>query len=94
VKVEELQEVDLTPKEFAYLLNSFTLGSVRQAILYPDDRAPFPVDNYRYRMCQSEATRKAWPLVKKLMSPSSFVERVDRTIREIEGQNKTLANPS
>ena len=79
---EELDQAGLTPQEFAYLLNSFTLGGIRDRQLYPILRAPFGVDSYRYRMCKSKETRKAWPLVRKLMNPSDFVERVDLTIRK------------
>jgi hypothetical protein len=78
---EELDQAGLTPQEFAYLLNSFTLGGTWDRILHPSLRTPFGVDTYRYRMCKSKETRKAWPLVKKLMNPSDFVDRVDLTIR-------------
>lgn len=78
---EELDRAGLTPQEFAYLLNSFTLGATWDRILHPNLRTPFGVDSYRYRMCKSKETRKAWPLVKKLMNPSVFVDRIDLTIR-------------
>lgn len=81
---EDLEQAGLTPQEFAYLLNSFTLGATWDRILHPNVRTPFGVDNYRYRMCESKETRKAWPLVKKLMNPSDFVDRVDLTIKRIE----------
>lgn len=83
---EDLDEVGVTPQEFAYLLNSFTLGGTWHRILHPNRRTPFGVDHYRSRMCESSATRKAWPLVKKMMNPSEFVESIDSTIRKIEGK--------
>ncbi len=85
ISKEELDHVGLAPQEFAYLLNSFTLGSAWDRILHPNLRTPFGVDSYRYRMCKSRDFRKAWPLVKRLMNPSDFVARVDLTIMQLEG---------
>lgn len=79
---EELDQAGLTPKEFAYLLNNLTLGGIRDRIHHPNLRTPFGAGSYRYRMCKSKETRKAWPLVRRLMNPSAFVDRVDLTIRK------------
>lgn len=92
VAKEELDEAGVTPPELAYLLNSFTLGSVRQDILAPTVRDAFSAGNYRYCMCQSKATRNAWPLVKRLMNPSPFIERIDRTIENIERDGANTAS--
>jgi hypothetical protein len=81
---ENLNKAGIDGPEFAYLLNSFTLASVRQDILRPKIRSVFPRESYRYQMCLSKDTRKAWPLIKKLMNPSPFVDRIDRTIKSIE----------
>lgn len=87
---EELDQAGITPHELAYLLNNFTLGGTSDRILGRNLRIPFGVDSYRYRMCKSKETRKAWPLVKKLMNPSDFVDRIDLTIREqIEQEEST-----
>ena len=84
IKKEELDQAGLTAEELSYLLNSFTLGGIRDKVLYPKLRTAFEIDSYRYRMCTSKETRRAWPLVKKLMNPSNFVARVDLTIERIE----------
>jgi hypothetical protein len=81
---EDLERVEIEPRDFAYLLNSFTLGSIRQSILSRWKQSAFPPGDYRYQMCLAKETRRAWPLVKKLMNPSAFVARIDRTIEEIE----------
>lgn len=81
---EDLDQAGVTPHEFAYLLNSFTLGGTWHRILHPNCRTPFGVDHYRYRMCESEATRRAWPLIRKMMNPNEFVESIDATIKAIE----------
>ena len=95
---DELDQAGLTPQEFAYLLNSFTLGDIQDRVLHPNLRIPFGVktETYRYRMCKSKETRKAWPMIKKLMNPSAFVDRIDLTIRsqeeeEARGYNKDSA---
>ncbi len=84
VSPSDLEEAGITPQEFAYLVNSFTLGSVWHRIIAPGIKTTYGIDHYRYRMCQAESVRKAWPLVKKLMNPSDFVERIDKTIADIE----------
>jgi hypothetical protein len=86
LSVEDLKAAGIEPCEFAYLLNSFTLGSIRQRILSRWDRRAFPSGDYRYQMCLAKETRRAWPLVKKLMNPGAFVDRIDRTIEKIEKQ--------
>jgi hypothetical protein len=95
---EDLDQAGLTPQEFAYLLNSFTLGGTWDRILHPNLRTPFGVDSYRYRMCKSKQTRRAWPLVKKLLNPSDFVARVELTIKQIEeeerGSGRSIAQQS
>ena len=83
---EDLDAAGITSHEFAYLLNSFTLGGTWHRILHPKLKTPFGVDHYRYRMCKSEATRRAWPLVRMLMYRSPFVEQVDLTIKQIEAE--------
>lgn len=50
--VEDLAAVGLTPQEFAYLLNSFTLGATWDQLLNPNLRTPFAVGNYRHE-CSS-----------------------------------------
>jgi hypothetical protein len=49
-------------------------------------------------MCKSKQTRRAWPLVKKLLNPSDFVARVELTIKQIEeeerGSGRSIAQQS
>lgn len=84
LSINELEEIDVTAEEFAYLLNSFTIGGVWHRILDKGVTSPFAPGSYRHTMCLSPHTRKAWPLIRKMMNPSEFVNRVDRTITLIE----------
>jgi hypothetical protein len=81
---KDLEEAGITPQEFAYLLTSFTCGGVWHQIAPPSVKTDYEIDEYRSRMCESEPTRKAWPLVRRLMNTSTFVTLVDSAIRRIE----------
>ena len=84
VSVEEIREAGLEPQEFAYLVNSFTLGSVWHQIITPKIKTAYGIDEYRTRMCRSKEFRRAWPVVKKLLNPTEFVDRIDATVETFE----------
>ena len=52
---------------------------------------PFPQDSLRYWMCASEATRKAWPLLKSFFVESlTYMSRIEETIKLLErGQRQS-----
>lgn len=80
---ELLRELGITATEFAYLLNSFTAGSVyyhtsneneRERILQPN--------SYRWIMCKSQAVKKAWPALKLLLAQGEYRDKLERIINE------------
>lgn len=81
---EEIREAGLEPQEFAYLVNSFTLGSVWHQIITPKIKTEYGIDEYRTRMCRSKEFRRAWPVVKKLLNPTDFVDLIDATVKTFE----------
>ena len=78
----DLAAHDITAQELSYLVASFTAGRIYHEARKAHIRTPFDPDSERYRhlMCRSESTRKAWPLVKRMMNHSSFVDRIQATI--------------
>ena len=84
----DLKKAGLTAEEFAYLISSFTAGSTYYRLAVPDDKKAFAPDSYRYNMFLSERTRKAWPLVRKLLMPSNYRDKLDATMRLIS-KNKS-----
>ena len=83
----ELEEAGVTPEEFAYLLASFTAGGIYHKLNKEQEHVPFDEHSngaYRFHMCKSEKTRKAWRILKRIMSNSSYTSRIDATIRFIE----------
>jgi len=82
----QLAEAGVTAEELAYLAASFSAGRIYHEARKGHIRIPFDEKNesYRYRMCASEHTRKAWKLIKLMMNESSFVDRIQATINEIE----------
>ena len=78
-----LEEHGITPQEFAYLLNSFTAGSLfyntankkkKDVILKPN--------SYRWIMCKSPSVRKAWPAIKILLAPGEYRDKLEKIIYE------------
>lgn len=87
LSTKDLKEVDVTAEEFGYLLNSFTIGGVWHRILDKGVASPFTPGSYRHTMCLSPDTRKAWPVIKRMLNPGEYIDRVDRTISLIEKKN-------
>lgn len=76
-----LKECDLTPAEFAYLLNSFTTGSIFYNTAIDEKKKTILKPNsYRWIMCKSEATKKAWPAVKMLLVENEYRDELERII--------------
>lgn len=76
-----LKSVGIDSHEFAYLVNSFTAGSLffntaeektREKILRKG--------SYRWMMCKSPATKKAWPAIKILLAPGEYRDRLEAII--------------
>jgi len=78
---KEMNEADIEPKELAYLLSSFTAGEIYHGTKAQKKMKTFEVGSYRYRMCKSEATRKAWPIIKRMMNPSIYRNKITATIK-------------
>lgn len=84
IKPEELEEIGVTSEEFAYLVESFAVGWIRHYSMTPTDSAPWVEGSYRFNMLSSEATRKAWPLIKRMMGPGKYCEKVEATLKVCE----------
>jgi len=89
INEDELIKYGVSSKEFAYLLNNFTMGSTYHIILKTKDRI-FKKGSYRYNMCISEATRNVWPLLKRMLEPSQYRDRIEATIKMYESRLKNL----
>lgn len=80
---EELREHNVTIEEFCYLLASFTLTCLEpRAFQTPEQKVL--ITEYRRRMLECESTRRAWPLIKRMMSSSPCTSKIDKVIAEIE----------
>jgi hypothetical protein len=90
---QELAAHDIAANELAYVVASFTAGRIYHEARKRHITAPFDQhsERYRYQMCISAKTRKAWPLVKRMMNQSSFVERIEATIRQAEEAERAAA---
>jgi hypothetical protein len=88
VSLQELEQSGITSNEIAYLLSSFTAGRLYYSSNDGGTVSPFEVGSYRYNMLSSHRTRKAWPIIKKLMEPGKYRDKIDITIKEIEQENK------
>jgi len=89
IKPEELQEIGVTPEEFAYLVASFTVGWIHHYSMTPGDTDPWVEGSYRYNMFSSEPTRKAWPLIRRMMGPDKYCDKVEVTLKVYEKASYT-----
>jgi len=84
ISSQELEVAQVSGREVAYLLSSFTAGRM----YYSADKArsvkPFERESYRYSMLKSPQTRRAWPIIRKMMEPDSYRDKIDITIQMIE----------
>ena len=84
IEKDELDAAGLTSEDLCYLLKSFTAGGLYYKITCPKDTSAFSKskypDSYRYRMCELASTRRAWPILEKLMSDSNYKKRISETV--------------
>jgi hypothetical protein len=84
ISPDELKKINITQEEFVYLVTSFTVGGIYHRALDSTSVEAFPEDTYRGRMCACKDVRNAWPLVRRLMNPSNFTLRIEKTIAKAE----------
>ncbi|MGA9769376.1 MAG: hypothetical protein WBV94_10065 [Blastocatellia bacterium] len=90
IKEDDLTQANITTEEFAYLLTSFTAGAIYYRTLLNANDDPFEEGSYRYIMCSQSSTRKAWPIIRKMMSNHVFRKKMDKTIAIIEETEKEV----
>ena len=92
IRPEDLRDAGVTAEEFAYLAANFLAGALFYEATDPHGRGePFDETMYRYKLLAQPETRKAWPLVRKLMDRTSYTRRIDATIDLIE--RRSAATP-
>lgn len=84
ISLEQMQECGVNEQEFAYLLASFTAGGIGARARDEKSKTPFPPGSYRRTMLEAEHTRKAWPLIRVMMSDTPYRRRIEATIALIE----------
>lgn len=86
ITLEQLEEVGITPEEFAYLAANFSAGHIFHTGVDPNDKGFLVRDGYRYTMLKSPATRKAWPVLKRMIAPGKYRDKIEATIKAIEAE--------
>lgn len=84
VTLEMLNDVGVTPDEFAYLVANFSAGYIHHFGVTPNSSAAADPSSYRYNLLKSESTRKVWPLIKLMMGSGKYIEMIEATIAVIE----------
>lgn len=84
VTEDELSNCGVDAEELAYLIASFEAAS--HYYRYIDNRViPFPRESIRFRMCASEHTRRAWPVVRRFLpADTTYFERIEATMAQCE----------
>ncbi|VAW65480.1 hypothetical protein MNBD_GAMMA08-2510 [hydrothermal vent metagenome] len=89
ISEHELKEAGVTANEFSYLYRDFLIGSLYHLNPNAKSTGPFRENSYRYKLLESKHTRQAWPLVKKKIAETKYVERIESTISTIEKKLRT-----
>lgn len=79
----ELNDCGLSASEFAYLVNSFTLGSS----YFRTSASPttsLTEGSYRQQMCAAIPTRRAWPLIKRMLSDTPYRDHLENIFQKLE----------
>ena len=89
---DDLQKVGLTAKEFGYLVSNFTISGIYYRITQPDNEEPFKKDSYRYNILYNllASNRDAWKLIRKMIMPSNYREKLDNTVLIIEAEQDRI----
>ena len=79
----DLSKHGLTDGEFAYSVNSFSVGGTYYRTA-PKPEWMLRPGTYYHEMCRAEATRRAWPLLRRMLQPSPYRERLDSVFKELD----------
>jgi hypothetical protein len=89
ITATQLEEINISSKELAYLLSSFTAGSIYFRTVGIKSTRPFSKESYRYKMLKSSKTRAAWKIIREnFMEPSAYMDSIDATIAIIEKEER------
>ena len=83
---QDFKEAGVTPQELAYLVASFTAGRIYddQARSESFMKEPYNESHYRYKMLAQHSTRRAWPLIARMMTADEYIEKLEITKDAIE----------
>ena len=62
-------------------------GQVYYETIDNNQNEPFKENEYRANICKTEAFRKAWPLVERLLDQTSYKKKVAITVQHYEKAN-------
>ncbi|MBD3337338.1 MAG: hypothetical protein GF355_17635 [Candidatus Eisenbacteria bacterium] len=88
----ELAAAGVTVEELSYLTANILAGWLLYEAVESNCRKPFERGHYRYKLFQSEHTQKAWPLVKRILEHTPFMDRIDGTIEAIRRNQDTIVD--
>jgi len=89
IEQNDLEDAGVTPEEFAYLVASLSVGEVYHRFYNVRGTTAFKPSSYRYTMCAAPATQRAWPLLRRMLSPSAYRDKLENTIKLVESQNQS-----
>jgi hypothetical protein len=95
INEDEIDSAGVTRKELAYLVSNFTAGRIYDVGKYRWQRnKAFEDTNYRYKMLRQASTRRAWPLILKMMTSDHYIKQLQLTFDEIERKETSRAHYS
>lgn len=89
----EFDLAEFYEEELRYLLINFTISRMYQHSRTPLQEGPFRKNSYRYNLCRSDTTRRAFEILKRIFGDVEITRRIDATLREIATTTSQQAKP-
>lgn len=80
----ELKQHGISAEEFVYLLNSFTVAGTFYRTAPRAKTKLLAKGSYRYNMCRSPATRRAWPLLRSFINKGPYRDHLDEIFSKLD----------
>lgn len=85
ISEEAIQACGITAEELAYLTASFTIGGIwHESLRSSKASRPYVPGDYRWNMCASPATRRAWPVLRQMIDAGPYRDDIDTIFQQLE----------
>lgn len=85
---QQVQAAGIQEDEFRYLLINFHMMRMYQHSRRQLEVGPFRFDSYRYNLCRSDFTRRAFPFLREILGDVEVTQRIEATFAVIKTEQQ------